>query len=149
MGKILTDSKRLNIAIILLLINAVLVLISGLTYAILGTFMPYHVTFTGKTESEVSAYDTELMVLISAFIRLMGIYCIALAITAIFVTKYGIREREKWAWYGFLITYFIIIPPQLFITWTITGFFGMPFVNTVIVTILWIIALCVSYSEIF
>jgi hypothetical protein len=149
MGKILTDSKRLNIAIILLLINVVLILIMGLLYAILGTFMPYHVAFTGKTESQVSSYDTELMFLISSFIRLLGVYLTSIAILDIYVILNGIKEKEKWAWFCFLLSNIVVIIPTIVITYMITGILGSPFLVTVVVTILWIIALLYSRKEIF
>jgi len=148
-GKILTDSKKLNIAIILMLVNAVLYMTIGFIYAISGTFMPYHVDFIGKTESDVRAYDAELMIVISALIRLLGFYLIALAIIAIFVTKFGIRERKKWAWYCYLIKYLVIIPPNLILTWMITGIFGSVFFLTAIIAISWLIAQYLSYKEIF
>jgi hypothetical protein len=149
MGKILTDSKRLNIAIILLLINCVLVLMMGLLYAISGTFMAYHVAFTGKTASQVSSYDSELMFLISAFIRLIGFYLIAIAVFSIYIIIHGIKEKEKWAWFCVLFVYLIAVIPTIVITYMITGLLGTPFLITVVLIILWIIALTYSYKEIF
>jgi len=119
MGKLLTDSKRLNVAIILALIILIFSLLTSLIYAIFGTFMPYHIAFTGKTESDVSAYDTELMILIGIFIRLMGIYGIALFVANLFILLFGFRKKEKWAWFYYLISGCIIFGSYLIISKTL------------------------------
>ena len=54
MGKILTDSKRLNIAIILMLIVDLMVILIGILYAIMG-FMPYHEKIIGTSPSKVDS----------------------------------------------------------------------------------------------
>ena len=148
MGKILTDSKRLNVAIVLLLIVSLSGLIGSLIYTILGTFMPYHVAFTGKTESNVSGYDSELMILISVFIRLMGFYGISIAVANLFVLFFGFREREKWAWFYTLIIGCIMYGAILIITYTVLGL-SITYLTFVASTVLWIIALVISYKEFF
>lgn len=147
--KFLTDSRNLNIAIIIILINSVLLIITGAIYAILGTFMPYHVEYTGLTESEVAAYSPKLMFLISVFIRLFGVNVMITGISGIYITVYGIRKKEKWAWTGYLIAFTIYIIPNLILTLLVTGFLGMPFLSNLIGGIFTIIALYLSYKEIF
>ena len=112
----------MNIAIVLVFIIILFSFILGLIYAISGTFLPYHVAFTGKTESNVSAYDSELMILIEAFIRLMGIYVITISIANLFILFFGFCKKEKWAWIYFLISVCIIFGSILIITFPILGF---------------------------
>ncbi|MFX1336988.1 MAG: hypothetical protein ACFFDK_00105 [Promethearchaeota archaeon] len=148
-SKFLTDSRNLNIAIIIILITSIFLIISGAIYAILGTFMPYHVEYTGLTESEVAAYSPKLMFLISVFIRLLGISVMIIGISSIYITVYGIRKKEKWAWTGYTIASSIYIIPNFILTLLVTGFLGFPFLSSLIGGIFTIIALWLSYKEIF
>jgi len=148
-SKFLTDSRNLNVAIVLFLITDTLLIITGAIYAILGTFMPYHVEYTGLTESDVAAYSSKLMFLISVFIRLIGIYEMIIGISGIYITIYGFRKKEKWAWTILLIASLIFSIPTLIATITITGVLGIPFLLGLFAGIISIIALYISYKEIF
>lgn len=144
----LTDSKRLNIAIVLIFIIIISSFVLGLIYAILGTFLPYHVAFTGKTESNISAYDAELMILIGAFIRLMGIYVMTISIANLFILFFGFCKKEKWAWIYFLISVCIMFGSILILTFPVLGF-NLSYFTFVAFLILGIIALLLSYKEFF
>jgi len=54
--KIFTDSKKLNIAIICGMIISLTMLLVGITYALLGKLMPYHLAYLGL--SEKTAYTS-------------------------------------------------------------------------------------------
>ncbi|TFG24177.1 MAG: hypothetical protein EU529_05155 [Promethearchaeota archaeon] len=138
----------MNIAIILIFIIILFSFVLGLIYAISGTFLPYHVAFTGKTESNVKAYDSELMILIEAFIRLMGIYVITISIANLFILFFGFYKKEKWAWIYFLISVCIMFSSLLILTFPVLGF-SMNYFYFVAFLILGIIALAISYKEFF
>ncbi len=110
--------------------------------------MPYHVAYTGKTESNVRAYDSELMLLIGVFIRLCGIYAMTLSIANLFILFFGFRKKEKWAWIYLLINVCIIFGSLLIITFPVLGF-SITYITFVILIILGIIALIISYKEFF
>jgi len=138
----------LNIAIVLIFIIILSSFVLGLIYAIFGTFLPYHIAFTGKTESNVRAYDPELMILIEAFIRLMGIYVITISIANLFILFFGFRNKEKWAFIYFFLCVCIMFGSLLIFTFPILGF-SMNYFYFVAFLILGIIALLLSYKEIF
>ena len=148
-SKFLTDSRNLNIVVILFLITNTTLIITGAIYAILGTFMSYHVDYTGLTESEVTAYNPKLMILISVFIRLLGVNEMVIGISGIYINIYGIRKKEKWAWNLILIVSTMWFIPTSILTLMITGIFGFPFVLSFIAGIITVIALYISYKEIF
>ena len=148
-SKFLTDSRNLNIVVILFLITNTILIITGAIYAILGTFMSYHVDYTGLTESEVASYNPKLMILISVFIRLLGVNEMVIGISGIYINIYGIRKKEKWAWNLILIVSTMWFIPTLILTLIITGIFGLPFVLSFIVGIITVIALYISYKDIF
>lgn len=148
MGKILTDSKRLNVALILGFIIYAYFIVMGVIYASLGTFMPYHIAFTGKTESEVSSYSSKLMTLISILIRLMGFLFITIGIIGLFILYFAFRKREKWSWILSLITACTGNLPFMILTYTILGL-GIMYLIMIILFIFLIIALSISYKEFF
>jgi hypothetical protein len=148
-SKFFTDSRNLNIAVIIILISGIFLIISGAIYAILGTFMPYHVAYTGLTESEVAAYSPKLMFLISVFIRLLGVSVMIIGISSLYIAVYGIRKKEKWAWTGYAIASTLYTIPNFILTLLVTGFLGFPFLSSLIGGIFTIIALWLSYMEIF
>ena len=143
MGKILTDSKRLNIAIILLLIIDLMVVIIGILYAIMG-FMPYHERLIGKSPSKV---DSAVMNFIYTIIRVNGFMFITLGVTGIYILYVGFRKKEKWAWIYVLLTVALATFPTTLLVFNPT--FAMPFPLTLSLLIMAIIALCISYKEFF
>lgn len=145
----LTDSKRLNIAIILLAIINIINLLTGITYAILATLMPYHQDYIGLTSSQISNYNSRLMFFIGVLIRMSGLAMVIIAITNLFILNYSFRIKEKWSWIAFLISGLIYDIPFLIVTYTITGPVGGPFLLFCFLTTLFIIAMGISYKEIF
>ena len=145
----LTESKRLNIAIILLIIINILSIIVGIIYVVLGTLMPYHQDYLGLTPSQVSSYNSRLMFFIGVLIRMGGLAAVCQAITNLFIINYSFRNKEKWSWIVILITGLIYGIPMLIVTFTITGPVGGPFLLVIFVTVLFIIAMGISYKEIF
>jgi hypothetical protein len=138
----------LNVAIIIGFIIYVYIIFLGVIYASLGTFMPYHIVFTGKTESDVKAYSSELMTLISILIRLLGFSFINSGIIGIFILYFAFRKREKWSWILSLITGCIGYIPNMILTYTVIGL-GIMYLFTIISFIFWIIAMSISYKEFF
>ncbi|MFX0070370.1 MAG: hypothetical protein ACFFAO_04690 [Candidatus Hermodarchaeota archaeon] len=148
-SKFLTDSRNLNIAIVFFIFPCITLAIAGSIYAIFGTFMQYHIEYTGLTESEVAAYNSRLMFLISVLIRLLGVNMIAVGISILYITIYGIRKRKKWAWTSILLITIICTVPTLILTSIVVGIFGWAYLLYLFGTILLIIGLYLSYKEIF
>jgi len=147
-SKFLTDSRNLNIAIILLFILYIIWFIGGLLYASLGTFMPYHNEFTGLSESKVRNYNSELMILIGVFIRLIGFLYLNYAISNLYILFIGFRKKEKWAWIITLISGVVFFIPHLLITYVVLGL-NINYIGFIICTIAWIFSLGISYKEFF
>ena len=145
--KMLTESKKLNISIILLIILDIIAILFGILYAVLG-FMPYHAAAVGKSSSEISNFDPELMVLISTTIRVNGFMFLGLAAMSLIIIYVGFRNKEKWAWISHLILGALVYIPLVILVYIATGF-AMPFPITLFDLILWIIALSISYKEFF
>jgi len=145
----LTESKKLNIAIILLIITNIINLLIGIIYAILATLMSYHQDYIGLTPSQISNYNSRLMFFIGVLIRMSGLAMVIIAITNLFILNYSFRNKEKWSWKVFLITGLIGYIPMLIVTYTITGPVGGPFLIFCLITALFIIAMGISYKEIF
>jgi len=143
MGKILTDSKRLNIAIILLLIANLIVIITGILYVIMG-FLPYHERIIGKSPSRV---DSSVMNFIYIIIRVNGFMFITLGVSGIYLLFAGFRKKEKWAWINGLIVVALATFPTTILVFDPT--FAMPFPLTLSLLIMVIIALIISYKEFF
>ncbi|OGD52886.1 hypothetical protein A3K80_02860 [Candidatus Bathyarchaeota archaeon RBG_13_38_9] len=148
MPKLLTKSKRLNAAIVLFSICSAWYLIAGAMYAIEGTFMFYHVEFTGLTAAEVFAYSAKLMTLISVIIRLWGFLWIGIGLALLYAAFTGLRQAQKWAWnLSLVLGFFINVPAHIFYSVYMFAFHPM-YIVIYTVTVLWIIALVVSYGEV-
>ncbi|MFX1256876.1 MAG: hypothetical protein ACFFAN_03375 [Promethearchaeota archaeon] len=145
----LTESKRLNIAIILFVIINIYGLFWGSLYAILGTLMPYHETAIGATSSEVRDYNPRLMLLIGFIIRMEGVAQICICITNLFILNYSFRNKEKWSWIVFLITGLIFDVSMLIALYIVLGPLTMQFWYYCLITSLFIIAIGISYKEFF
>jgi len=143
MGKILTDSKRLNIAIILLIIVDLILIFIGILYAIMG-FMPYHEKIIGKSLSKV---NSDVMKFIYTVIRINGFMFITLGVTGIYILFVGFRKKEKWAWIYTLLVVALANFPTTIIIFVMNPTFEMPFPLTLSLLIMGIIALCISYKE--
>ena len=142
----LTDSKKLNISIVLLIILDIIAILFGILYAVLG-FMPYHAAAVGKSSSEINNYDPELMVLISTTIRVNGFMFLSYAAMSLIVIYVGFQNKEKWAWISHLISGALAYIPLAILTYNPT--FAMPFPIALFDLFLWIIALGISYKEFF
>lgn len=143
MGKILTDSKRLNIAIILFLIIDLILIFIGILYAIMG-FMPYHEEIIGTSPSKV---DSDVMKFIYTVIRVNGFMFITLGVTGIYILFVGFRKKEKWAWIYTLLVVALANFPTTLLIFVMNPTFEMPFPLTLSLLIMGIIALCISYKE--
>ncbi|MFX1256875.1 MAG: hypothetical protein ACFFAN_03370 [Promethearchaeota archaeon] len=145
----LTESKRLNIAIILFAIICIWNIYWGTLYAISGTLMPYHQRAIGMTPSQVSNYNPRLMLLISFLFRMEGISIICTSITNLLILNYSFRNKEKWSWIA------LVVPGLI---WYISMFFALYIVLGPLESSLWIhilmatlliIAAGISYKEFF
>ena len=147
-SKFLSDSKKLNIAFILLLVCSTYIIFSGLLYAIAATMMAHHISYTGLTMANVRAYSPRLAQMISIYVRFMGLEWLSFGFSSLYILLIGFRKGEKWAWYHNLIGGAFIHIPNATITYIVIGFQLLYFI-AVFILVLWIIALSISYKEIF
>ncbi len=142
----LTESKRLNIAIILLAIVNLISTIIGILYTILG-FMPYHQTSIGMSPSKIRSFNPALMDFIYIIIRVNGFLFLNVGITGIYILFVGFRKKEKWAWIYNLFPTFLVTLPLVVILYNEK--FAMPFPLALITFVMTLIALGISYKEFF
>lgn len=140
--------KPLDIACILYIVINVILVFMGLMYLFLGTFMSYHVDFTGLTEQDVTTFNAELMTLISILIRLVGVGNFNGGVASIIVTIFALRKGEKWAWAAGIISGAIIVIPNVILTYTVLATNFM-YIIIIICMILWIAGVALSTYDIF
>jgi len=145
-SKLFTDSKRLNIAIILLIILDLIILIMGLVYIITATFQSYHVDYMGITESQIRRFNPKLMVLISFFLRMVGFGFLSVSIGGFIIIFASFKKREKWSWLLYLIQHLLIATPLIWITLVVGG---LSLILVIIGWILLILGMLLSYKEFF
>ena len=141
--------SNLDIASILVLFNFVLLIIFGTVYSILGTFMSYHEAFIGITAEDVSTFNSNLMVFIGILIRGTGFCFIFIGIAGSIIIYFGFRKKEKWAWLVIVLALLLMNIPLIAFTYIITGPLSMVSLLNIVGAILGIIALILSYKEIF
>jgi hypothetical protein len=140
--------KLLNIAVILSIIVSAFYLLMGLLYLISGTFMSYHIDFTGLTATDVTAFNANLMILISIFIRMVGVGTTTAGVAGLFVSAIPFRKGEKWAWVALFVVGIISVVPVLIITFPVLGTTYL-YIIFIIMLIVWISSIILSGYEIF
>jgi hypothetical protein len=142
MKKMLTESKKLNIAIILLIIFYATWILMGILYASTG-FMPYH--------QIKPSIDPDWKILIMFLVRYNGFLFIQNGILGLLIINVGFQKKEKWAWIYFLISGSFITIPLIVLFFTYGVMVGVtdPIPSVLIFTVIWIIAMIISYKEFF
>ena len=140
--------KLLNIGCILLIIIHSYLILVGIIYFFIGSFMPYHVEFTGLTASDVMAYNANLMTLIGVSIRLVGLGNLNTGFLNIIIIIFALKKREKWAWVCVLISSGINIIAHLVLTYAALSTSWM-YLTMITCLILWILGIILSAIEIF
>jgi len=107
------QEKLFKIGLILLFITVVAMLIYGILYISTGAIPQSSLDYIGMSEAEINAFSSELMIVISYQIRLVGIAYITLGIAYILILNFGFRKKEKWAWIAALIAAFSFVVPLL------------------------------------
>lgn len=140
------QEKLFNIGTILLLATVVVLLIYGILYVFVGTLAPDTLTYIGKTEAEIIAFDPELMFIISNNKRSLGITNISLGIAYILILNFGFRKKEKWAWIAVLIAIVGFVVPLIF-----NGLYRISFdlIILIIVLIIQIVGAILTYKSFF
>ena len=142
MKKMLTESKRLNIAIILLIIFYAFWIFTGILYASTG-FMPYH--------QIKPSIDPDWKILIMFLVHYNGFLFIQNGILSLLIIRVGFQKEEKWAWIYFLISGSFITIPLLVLFFTYGVMIGItsPIPTVLVFTVVWIRAMLISYKEFF
>ncbi|MFX1493942.1 MAG: hypothetical protein ACFFBZ_06640 [Promethearchaeota archaeon] len=143
------QKKIFNIGIILLLATVVVLLLYGILYLITGSpAITGALTYIGKTEAELDAFDPELMIILSYYLRVVGITYMSLGIAYIFIINFGFRKKEKWAWIAALIAIVGFSLPMLLMGTIIIGF-DIDMIILMIVLIIQIVGLIITYKSFF
>ncbi len=144
------DQKKLfNIGTIVLLATVVVMLLYGILYVVTGDpAITGALTYIGKTEAELNAYDPELMIIFSYYLRVVGIAYMSLGIAYIFIINFGFRKKEKWAWIATLIAIVGFVVPQMLMGILVMGI-DIDIIILIIVLIIQIAAMIITYKSFF
>lgn len=140
-------SKVLNVAAVLLFIVAIFGLIFGLMLLILA---PLEGEAFGLTESEIRAFNSDLMDKITLIHRSEGLYMLSLGSALCFVSLMPFRKGEKWAWYLTFGVFGVALVGQAIITYfgsNVLASFYFP--ASVLLVILWLVGLLLPIKEFF
>ena len=142
------QKKLFNIGMILLFATVIAMLIYGILYISTGTIPQSSLNYIGKTEAEISTYSSELMIVISYQIRLVGIAYISLGIAYILILNFGFRKKEKWAWIAVLIAAFGFVVPLLLMSLLIFPI-DLDIIILIITLIIQLVGAVLTYKSIF
>lgn len=140
-------SKVLNFASILLFVVAIFGVVFGLMLLILA---PLEGEAFGLTESEIRAFNSDLMDKITLVHRSEGLYMLCLSLFLCFVSLVPFRKGEKWAWYLTLGVFGMALVGQAIITYVgsnVLALFYFP--ASVLLVILWLVGLLLPVKEFF
>ncbi|MFX0020442.1 MAG: hypothetical protein ACFFAK_18825 [Promethearchaeota archaeon] len=143
------QKKLFNIGTILILATVVVLLLYGILYVATGSpDITGALVYIGKTEAELNAFDPELMIIFSYYLRVVGITYMSLGIAYIFIINFGFRKKEKWAWIAALIAIVGFSLPMLLMGTIIFGM-DIDMIILMIVMIIQIVGLIITYKSFF
>jgi len=140
-------STILNVAAVLLFIAAIFGVVFGLMLLVLA---PLEGEAFGLTESEIRAFNPDLMDKITLIHRSEGLYMFCLSLALCFVSLVPFRKAEKWAWYLTLGIFGIALVGQAILTYigsNVLAEFYLP--AAILLVILWIVGLLLPIKEFF
>jgi len=140
-------STILNVASALLFVVAIFGVVFGLMLLVLA---PLEGEAFGVTESQVRAFNSDLMDKITLVHRSEGLYMLSLSLVLCFVSLVPFRKGEKWAWYLTLGTFGLALVGQAILTYiaaNVLAEFYLP--AAILLVILWIVGLLLPVKEFF
>ena len=140
-------STILNVASALLFVVALFGLVFGLMLLVLA---PLEGEAFGLTESEIRAFNPDLMDKITLIHRSEGLYMLSLSLVLCFVSLVPFRKGEKWAWYLTFGTFGLALVGQAILTYiaaNVLAEFYLP--AAILLVILWIVGLLLPVKEFF
>ncbi len=143
------QKKLFNIGTILLLATVVVLLLYGILYLATGSpAITGALTYIGKTEAEINAFDPELMIILSYQLRVLGIAYMNLGIAYILIIYFGFRKKEKWAWIATLIAFGGFGVPLTLMSISVMGI-DIDIIILFIVLIIQIVGAIITYKSFF
>jgi len=139
-------STILNVASVLLFIVAIFGVVFGLMLLVLAPLEAE----VGVTESQVRAFNPDLMDKITLIHRSEGLYMLSLSLALCFVSLVPFRKGEKWAWYLTLGIFGPALVGQAILTYmgvNVLAAFYLP--AAILLVILWIVGLLLPIKEFF
>jgi hypothetical protein len=143
-----TDLSRiLNVASALLFIVAIFGIIFGLQLLILA---PLEGEPFGLTESQVRAFNPDLMDKITLIHRSEGLYMFSFALALCFISLVPFRKGEKWAWYLTMGIFGIAVVGQAILTYLASHVLAdFYFPAAMLLIVLWLVGLLLPIKEFF
>jgi hypothetical protein len=140
-------SRILDAASALLFIVAILGVVFGLIYLV-GN--PLEGKVLGVTESEIRAFNSDLMDAFTLIHRSEGLYMLCLSLAMCFISLVPFRKGEKWAWYFTFGIFGIALVGQAIISYIGTNIMVEYYLPAAILLfILWLVGLLVLVKEFF
>jgi len=144
---VITLSKTLNVASALLFLVAILGVVFGLLYLV-GN--PLEGKVFGVTESEIRAFNADLMEGFTLIHRSGGLYMLCLSLAMCFVSLVPFRKGEKWAWYFTFGIFGIALVGQAIISYIGTNIMAEYYLPAaILLVILWLVGLLIPVKEFF
>ena len=104
----------------------------------------------GITESEIRAFNSDLMDAFTITHRSEGLYMLCLSLTLCFVSLVPFRKGEKWAWYFTFGIFGIALVGQTIITYVGSNILAAYYLPaSILLVILWIVGLVLPVKEFF
>jgi hypothetical protein len=140
-------SRILTVASALLFIVAIFGVVFGLQLLVLA---PLEGEAFGVTESQIRAFNPDLMDKITLIHRSEGLYMLSLSLALCFVSLVPFRKGEKWAWYLTLGIFGLALVGQAILTYmgaNVLAAFYLP--AAILLVIFWLVGLLLPVKEFF
>lgn len=147
MWEVIELSRSLNLGSALLFIVAIFGMVFGLLYLV-GN--PLEGKVLGVTESEIRAFNSDLMDGFTLVHRIEGLYLFCLGLGLCLVSLVPFRKGEKWSWYFTFGTFGIALVGQALLTYlgsNILAEYYLP--ASISLVILWLVGLLLPIKEFF
>ncbi|MBN2669507.1 MAG: hypothetical protein JXR60_09775 [Bacteroidales bacterium] len=107
--------KLFKIGAILWYLTALVTIGFGLMYFFRNDIMPYHYAFLHTDHESLYQFNDQIVPLMLAFMKIIGSSYVGIGIGMILLNAFGVKRKERWAWWAFfasssfpLITTYII-----------------------------------------
>jgi hypothetical protein len=146
-GEVIAISRILNVASVLLFIVAIFGVVFGILYLVAD---PLEGKVLEVTESEIRAFNSDVMDAFTLVHRTEGLYIFCLSLALCFISLVPFRKGEKWAWYLTFGIFGIALVGQAILTYigsNVLAEYYLP--AAILLVILWIGGLLLPVKKFF